>query len=600
MFGVRCSMFIVRWSFLPVACSLTPVACDVCGLIMTSAYSSLSALRLPIVLSVIVHLMAAMVVPLGSAVNLRVLRNEYKKKFKVIEIQRVKDEPPPEQEPSPERKELVAAFSDILYDPDLNDRVTNAAVKAAFDIPRFSEVTSSHKTPDINVSRRGFSERFMNNTVKAGDPAGVTIPETAARKLKRVRQEFDLDRTLAKAGREQMSVPDGFGSAAGGGIGVRSVAASPPQPLPSLREKPASATPTFDIGKRPLAPGDLLPTGKVENTADIAVAVAAYASPDDPNPFIRIMLTALESKNLKPVPKDVMFAVDVSLSMSETKINEARLAASTYLPELGPNDRFNVVIFSESIKKAFPDFVPPTPANIEQAIAFIKKIPLEIKTDVYSAIQSICSSLPETKRPCTIFLISDGQGTQGVQDAKRILIDFAAVLRPNVTICTFDSGGGGNRYLLDLLAWVSRGQAMLLPQQEGAAQALVRLARLHDKPVLSSLRAVYANLNPEESYPRNPACLYKDQPIVLYGHCETTSNIALQIVGQADGGERFFFQNIVIPQPDARNQHIAREWARGKIHYLMSRMARSGDDPAIVKEIKQLGQKYSVPTPYTD
>ncbi|HUU69743.1 MAG TPA: VWA domain-containing protein [Planctomycetota bacterium] len=567
---------------------------------MTSTYSSLSALRLPIVLSVIIHLVATMVVPLGSAVNLRVLRNEYKKKFKTIEIQRIREEPPPQPEPPAEPKELVTVFSDILYNPDLNDRVTNAVVKAAFDIPQFSEVTSSHKTPDMNVSRRGFSDQFVSNTIKAGDPAGVVIPVSAPRKVKHVRQELDLDRTLAKAGREQLTVPDGFGSAAGGGIGIRSVAASPPLPLPSVREKPAAGTPTFDIDKRPLAPGDVLPAGKVVNTADIAIAVAAYASPDDPFPFIQIMLTAQESKQLKPVPKDVMFAVDVSLSMSETKINEARLAASQYLPELGPNDRFNVVIFSESIKRAFPDFVEPTPANIEQAVAFIKKIPMEIKTDVYSAIQSICSSLPETKRPCNIFLISDGKGTQGVRDAKRILIDFAAVLPPNVSIFTFDSGGGGNRYLLDLLSWVSRGQSVLLPQAEGASQSLVRLARLHDKPVLSSLRAVYANLNPEECYPRNPACLYKDQPIVLYGHCETTSNIALQIVGQADEGERFFFQNIVIPQPDPRNQHIAREWARGKIHYLMSRMARSGDDPALIKEIKQLGQKYAVPTPYTD
>ena len=279
---------------------------------------------------------------------------------------------------------------------------------------------------------------------------------------------------------------------------------------------------------------------------------------------------------------------------------EARLAAAQYLPELGPADRFNVVIFSEKPYKAFPDFVPPTPDNVAKAVEFIKKVPAEVRTDVYSAIQSVCSSLPDSDRPCSIFLVSDGKSTQGVLDAKRILTDLAAVLKPNVSIFTFDSGGGGNRYLLDLLAWVSRGQSVLLPRTEGSSQALVRLARLHDKPLLTSLRAVYANLDPEQAYPRNPACLYKDQPIVLYGHCEPNSNIALHLMGLADGGERYYFQNIAIPEPDPRNQHIAREWARGKVHFLVAKMARSGDDPAIVKEIKELGRKYAVPTPYTD
>ena len=564
---------------------------------MANYLPTYQSFRLPLILSVLIHLVLALLIPLSTGLGLRALSNEVFRRAKVIEIQNV-EETPPAAEPA-EQKEMLASFGDILYDPKLTNQVPTAPVAAAFDIPRFSEATSSYKTRDMNVAGRGFSDQFMTGTVRSGEAAGITLPAASARKLQKMRPELDLDRTMARAGKQQLAVPDGFGFGAGG-VGTRSVAAAPPQPLPSAREKPQQSRPRLDIEKRPLAPPDVLPTGKIENTADIAVAVAAYAGPDDSSPFIRIMLTALESKNLKPVPKDVLFAVDVSLSMSEAKIAEARQAAAQYLPELGPNDRFNVAIFSEQIHWAFADFAPPTPENVATGVEFIRKLRTEVRTDVYSAIQSVCSTLPETRRPCNIFLVSDGQSTQGVRDAKRILIDFAAVLKPNVSIFTFDSGGGGNRYLLDLLSWVSRGQAVLLPQTEGAGQSLVRLARLHDKPLLTSLRAVYANLNPEESYPRNPACLYKDQPIVLYGHCESTSNIALHLIGLADGGERFFFQNIVVPQPDARNQHIAREWARGKIHNLMSRMARSGDDPAIVREIKELGQKYSVPTPYTD
>ncbi|HUS59023.1 MAG TPA: VWA domain-containing protein [Planctomycetota bacterium] len=570
---------------------------------MNEKPSNFHDFRLPLMLSVGAHLLLALLMPVSAGVRVRTPERPVVHRFNLLEVQEVSHEiiEPMEmqQEASADPTELTRAFSDIVYDRNLDDALLPVKPGAPREAPIVSDMAAGRPDGDLNVAGRGLSDRLISDAAKLGEAGRMKLPTATAKKLKTIPREFEFDSSLAQSGSEQLSSPDGLGFAPAP-IGAGRTATGSPEPSTTNREPPAVTKPDFELDKRPLWPGSALPSGKSENTADLGIAAAVFSAEDEPERYLRLMLTAQESRTLKPMPKDVLFAIDVSLSMSDRKISEARQAAAQYLPELSPNDRFNVAVFSEAIYRAFPDFVPATPENIAGGVAFIKKVPTEFRTDVYGAIQSICSSLPETNRPCNIFLISDGKSTRGVLEAKRILTDVAAVLRPNVSIFTFDSGGGGNRYLLDLLAWVSRGQSVVVPQTDGASQALVRLAKMHDKPLLTSLKAVYANLDPEETYPRNPTCLYKDQPIVIHSRCSNESNIALHIVGLGDGGLRSYFHNVTLPASDARNLNIAQGWARGKIHHLMAKMARGSDDPAIVKQIEGLGRKYAVPTPYTD
>lgn len=51
-------------------------------------------------------------------------------------------------------------------------------------------------------------------------------------------------------------------------------------------------------------------------------------------------------KDLKPLPKDVMFVLDKSQSMSGRKIKQLKEAIKLIMQDMKPNDRFNIMFFN--------------------------------------------------------------------------------------------------------------------------------------------------------------------------------------------------------------------------------------------------------------
>jgi hypothetical protein len=56
---------------------------------------------------------------------------------------------------------------------------------------------------------------------------------------------------------------------------------------------------------------------------------------------------------------------------------------------------------------------------------------------------------------------------------------------------------------------------------------------------------------------------------------------------------------MVVPEGSNGTAEIAKEWARGKIHYLVARVAnQSRPDQNLIDEIILLGKKHNLPIPY--
>jgi hypothetical protein len=323
-----------------------------------------------------------------------------------------------------------------------------------------------------------------------------------------------------------------------------------------------------------------------------------YREPGDPKSFFRLVIKAREGADLPVIRKNVLFVTDISLSIPPEELDEARKAVRTYLTQLDPGDKLNVVRFSEEARGAFDGFVPPTPENIEKALEFVQKVPGQIKTDVYLVLHSIILNIYSKFDPCHVFLISDGKSTQGIRDTQRIVRDISPVIRSNISIFAVDIGKGGNRYMLDLVAYRSRGELLKIDDLSLVESELVQFATLRDNPILMNLSVNYANLKVDEVYPQILPNLYRKKGVVIYGQCEPGRKCAIQIYGQAAGGKwKRFLYPINVPEESDGDASIAREWARGKIHYLVAKMAREGQSQEVINEIIQLGQKYNLPVP---
>jgi Ca-activated chloride channel family protein len=337
---------------------------------------------------------------------------------------------------------------------------------------------------------------------------------------------------------------------------------------------------------------------------DLDVQVDVYAPPGGLHRFFRMTIRHRENQ-LPVIAKNVLFLVDTSASIRQTMLDQVKAALSKAREGFNKTDRFNLMRFSEQTYSAFSDgFRPPTEENIARAVQSVHKDPGLVRTDVYGALDKVLAALPDegpdALRPTSIILVSDGAPTAGTRDIAKIVNDIASVTRRNFSIFTVNPGArGGNDYLLDLLAYRSRGVFRRATSHHTAARELLGLLRANRDPLLIGLRARYGStFRAAEVYPETLPNLYAGRPVVIYGRCRPGDEIAVRIAGVSGKGPRKFLYTNRLPKVLVKDATIAREWARGKIHHLTAKVVQEGDNPADRAEIQRLSRQYKLESPY--
>ena len=77
---------------------------------------------------------------------------------------------------------------------------------------------------------------------------------------------------------------------------------------------------------------------------------------------------------MDPIPKDVLFILDVSSSMSGTKIVQQRTAIDNILQNMHEGDRFNIMEFSTSAKLWQTTVLSVNQKNIKHARNYIGRM----------------------------------------------------------------------------------------------------------------------------------------------------------------------------------------------------------------------------------
>ncbi|XP_030623543.1 inter-alpha-trypsin inhibitor heavy chain H6 [Chanos chanos] len=207
-------------------------------------------------------------------------------------------------------------------------------------------------------------------------------------------------------------------------------------------------------------------------------------------------------RGLPVVPKDVIFVIDISGSMTGTKIKQTKQAMSTILGDLREGDYFNLITFSDKVhiwKKGRT--VQATRQNVREAKEFVKKIVAEGWTNINAALLSAAqlvnpSSSSSTKRntatrrvPMIIFL-TDGEATIGVTTGDIILRNAKNALG-SASLFGLAFGDDADFPLLRRLALENRGVARMVYED---ADATLQLKGFYDEvasPLLSDIQLSY-------------------------------------------------------------------------------------------------------------
>jgi len=334
-------------------------------------------------------------------------------------------------------------------------------------------------------------------------------------------------------------------------------------------------------------------------SADFGINFLTYRKPDERGYFLLMIAPQEETGEGDIVRKDVVFVFDKSGSMEGEKLDQAKRALRFCVTHLEPNDRFDLVIFSDSLSVFREKLADATSANQQEALRFIEDLEATGGTDLDSALSKALSMMEASDRQRTVILVTDGLPTVGVTDTPTILANLAKANQTKTRVFTFGVGDDVDDQLLLKIATAHRGAEEHVRNNEKIDAKVSAFLSKVSKPVLVDLKIDFGGARTQEVYPAILPDVFKGSQLIITGRYRGESSDPIVLTGDINGRPKTFsYPGEFVAQTD-ENPFIARLWAKDRVSYLLDQIQLHGENNELKDEIIRLSKEFRFATPYT-
>ncbi|MBD3379704.1 MAG: VWA domain-containing protein [Candidatus Omnitrophica bacterium] len=493
-------------------------------------------------------------------------------------LDKKKETPPPVSMfgDTPDAETIV--FKEILPEEKRSEDLPMQSKKNELDEQRFEELLSDDIEPfDPSEALRKETERAMEKAA----PVKRSFFDGAGESMMPRVKVF----TVPEGGEDGFTVPGRIADVPSG---------------PSAEVSGFTGTEAFMAGTKELS--SLYGKTQVGEYQDIGsfldVGLSVYRDPDTGEKFFRLSVNVEEKGPLDVIPKDIVYLIDSSKSMTEQKLFYVRDGVIGSLGKMNPGDRFNVVAFRGDVTSFRKGPVPATARNIEEAASFVEALEAKGQTDVENALLDIIGTPPE-REPSYIVLVTDGRPTTGLMDSRRINQEITRRNMMKRPIFCFGGGYRVNKYLLDFLSYQNRAWSSFSDTAYEMKEDFREFYREIKDPLLINVRYRFSGVDDSEVYPRFLPDLFRRKTFSLYGKFDREDMFSVQLLGEENGDLKEFIFRGDLKDGKKGGKEIAQEWAFRKIYYLISRITMGeGDKRELMRRIEELSRRYGITTPY--
>ena len=298
-------------------------------------------------------------------------------------------------------------------------------------------------------------------------------------------------------------------------------------------------------------------------------------------------------------PKDVTAVVDVSGSMSGTKMSQARAALRQLLNSLNRADRFRLIAFSGDVRSYRGGWTQASAGEIAAAQQWVGQLTADGGTNIEAALrEAFHETSPNARLPIVLFL-TDGLPSVGEQNPERIASQ-AEQAHGRARVFAFGVGYDVNTYLLDRISAAGRGSTQYVQSEGEVETALGGLINKISMPVLTDLQIADAPASLRDVYPAQLPDLFAGEDLVVFGRYAGENRTgAVVITGRRNGVTERFAVEASFPGNDLSNDFIPRLWASRKIGVLTRTLRLEGSTPALQQEIRETALRYGILSEYT-
>lgn len=310
----------------------------------------------------------------------------------------------------------------------------------------------------------------------------------------------------------------------------------------------------------------------------------------------------LQARTTMHIPRDVVFVIDHSGSMTGGKMEAAREALAQALGRLSPTDQYEVIEFDDEVAGYHSSLVAADAAAVATDQKRLRQLQPGGLTNIDGGLQLALQVLGTTggNRAPEIVLLTDGFPTAGVTNSTEIAQRFSAANLRSAPLHVVSIGLDADRSFLDDVAVSSGGDLEVIRLRDGQVQE--RIASFLDRltaPVATGLRVTVQGFEHSGDLEGPFPTIREDSTMAIaFGDdwAEPTATWQVRAMTAAGAFERPF----VFTHDDCHVVPAAGPLAgRAHLEDLLTRERTNGTTPELEQRIRSLALRHELASPYT-
>ncbi|XP_065407373.1 inter-alpha-trypsin inhibitor heavy chain H4 isoform X10 [Chrysemys picta bellii] len=318
-------------------------------------------------------------------------------------------------------------------------------------------------------------------------------------------------------------------------------------------------------------------------------------------------------------PKNVIFVVDQSGSMSGRKIEQTRDALLKILEDLRPEDHFSLITFNSLVTEWKNTLLQATGQNVESAKRYVKTVMARGGTDINNALLTAANTLDKANYAeilqahsiSMIILLTDGQPTVGVQDVEIIQQNIQKAIKGKYVLYCLGFGFDVSYKFLEKMALDNGGIARRIYEDSDSDLQLQSFYQEVATPILKDIEIQYAENSILELTQNSFKLFFDGSEIVVAGRIDNELDVLpVEIQAQSHTSNLIFKEEANVREKEKVFQHqkyifgnfIERLWAYLTIQQLLEKSISAQEEQQKnlqVARALELSMKYSFVTPLT-
>ena len=320
-------------------------------------------------------------------------------------------------------------------------------------------------------------------------------------------------------------------------------------------------------------------------------------NPDGLSYTFALTLIPRPDLNLPTLNQKILFLIDRSNSIQNTRLKLTKSAVRKAIEELPLDASFNIMAFDTKVTKSFPTYRLPNNSSISEANAFLDKIVLGNFFSPADLYKPLLLTIPGDIREDELYsaiLLTDSENLRKSGTKTDILKNWTIQNKGKVSLFALGLDSDHYTKVLDAACTLNRGDFMSSTTLKGLKRRLLKLTKSIQNPIAKNITSVVIsqkNKGKIQLHHHDFASphLYSNQPYVILGTVENLDDFILFVQGRLKN--QWLNIKKQISFIDARKGHayLSTDVAIKKAYELYHQYCYDGNAQHLV-EAKQIAQ----------